>query len=91
MVIITIALANKPSPHSRVMVAHALVGPELLVDEAGVGEPLHGGLAGGRAQHLLREAHLPHADRAPNLRRQDPTHGTHGRPGYQVGLHAVVR
>ena len=78
-------------PIYRVLVAHALAGPQLLVDAAGVGEPLHGGLAGGRAQHVLREAHLPHADRAPDLRRQDPTHGPHGRTGYQVGLHALVR
>ena len=65
-----------------------MAGPELLVDASGGGEPLHGDLAGGRAQHVLREAHLPHAHRTPALRRQDPTHGPHGRPGHQVRMHS---
>ena len=68
------------------MVAHALVGPELLVDAAGVGEPLHGGLAGGRAQHLLREARLPNAAGAPHLRGQDARHGRVGRALRQAVL-----
>ena len=41
---------------------------------------------GRRAQHLLREARLPHAAGAPHLRGQDARHGRLGRALRQAVL-----
>ena len=43
-------------------------------------------LTGRRAQHLLREARLPHAAGAPHLRGQDARHGRLGRALRQAVL-----
>ena len=41
---------------------------------------------GRRAQHLLREARLPHAARTPDMRGQDARHGRLGRAFRQAVL-----
>ena len=47
-------------------------------------QPVHADVAGGGAEHVLRQAHLPNADGASNLRGQDPAHWTHGSASNQV-------
>ena len=61
-----------------------MAGPWLQLDAIRGHLPVRFALAGRRAQHLLREAHLPHAGRTPHLRCQDPAHGTDGSALCQV-------